>query len=286
MLTIHDIPKYIVLKMKTIFGCRGVLIAIGVGLFAMIVFRFFYRTQPEMANKRLRVHQLKGGGRKALILGATGATGRQVLQQLLNSNEWKKVTAITRRRIKADPHGKLNQIIIQDMFSDLKTTARHWKNCDVVFNCLGTTRARAGSAQKFIDIEVGLTKMAAKLASEAGVKHFSVVSAQGANSNMWAVNWLHPLLYIQTLGRKEKVVLDQRFPRTSIFRPGMLNRLTGDRWHENIINWMGLGLRVDILAAAMILDAESTEVSVLNEPAIYYEGNTMIIDQSMLNKSK
>ena len=90
-----------------------------------------------------------------------------------------------------------------------------------------------------------------------GVLHVSVVTAQGANHQQWAVDWFHPLLYVRTLGEKEQATLhpevraaseeagELQFPhegtsthggdasssgshassivRRSIFRPGMLN---------------------------------------------------------------
>ena len=66
-------------------------------------------------------------------------------------------------------------------------------------------------------------------------------------------------------------------PRVSIFRPGMLNRLTGDRLGENIINWFGLGLRVDTLAKAMIVDAETDPVQgPEKEEPVFYKGNSLI----------
>ena len=78
---------------------------------------------------------------------------------------------------------------------------------DALFNCLGTTRATAGGAKGFKDVEVGCTEAAAKVAKEAGVPHVLVVSAMGANANAWVDPWemVHPLLYARTLGQKEKV---------------------------------------------------------------------------------
>lgn len=44
---------------------------------------------------------------------------------------------------------------------------------------------------------------AAAVAKKAGARHFSLVSAQGANANMWASDLkpLHALLYTQTKGK-------------------------------------------------------------------------------------
>jgi hypothetical protein len=75
---------------------------------------------------------------------------------------------------------------------------------------------------------------------------------------------------------KEEVIKEQAaIQRVSIFRPGMLNRLMGDRMHENLINKLGLGLRVDTLAQAMVRDAES-EPPTAKEAVHVYEGNPTI----------
>ena len=49
---------------------------------------------------------------------------------------------------------------------------------------------------------------AAKLAREAGVPHFSLLTAQYANPNIWASNFIamHPLLYMRTKGQAEEAV--------------------------------------------------------------------------------
>ena len=53
---------------------------------------------------------------------------------------------------------------------------------------------------------------------------------------------------------------------------------------ENVINnWLGLGLRVDVLARAMVRDAEAeVERGVEVEAPVFYEGNTAIAQASRL----
>lgn len=156
----------------------------------------------------------------------------------------------------------------------------------IVFNCIGTTRGQAGGADPFYKIEVEYTQKVAAIAAKAGIRQFSVVSAQGANANQPYVKWIHPLLYIYTLGMKEQVVKEvvPKFQRISIFRPGMLNRLKEDRTMEIVINRVFGGLRVDDLAKVIVKDAESDVLEDDNkvEEPIIYEGNTLILSQSQL----
>ena len=194
--------------------------------------------------------------KKAIVIGGTGATGRKLIKQLLINDKWGKITSVGRKPVlNGDSHEKLQDNVLETLY-DLSSTLELWKGHDVFFNCIGTTRKRAGSAKIFIEIEAGISMEAAKIASDAKISHASVVSASGANHNQWARDWIHPLLYIRTIGQKEQTVITNKFNRVSIFRPGMLIRLVhNETWIERIMKEKGLGLRVDDLASAMIYDA-------------------------------
>ncbi|KAK3260905.1 hypothetical protein CYMTET_30160 [Cymbomonas tetramitiformis] len=199
--------------------------------------------------------------RRAIVFGATGATGQQVVKNLLNSkrSSW-EVTAVSRRPFFNDTAG-LVPLVVDNLGSKsaevVSVTALLKGNYDAVFVCTGTTRGAAGSADAFVDVEVGLTRQWMRVGADVGVLHTAVVSAQHANKDLWVPSTLlHPLLYLRTLGQKQQAVIEAEFPSCSIFQPGMLNRLQGDRLWENVVNYMGIGLRVDHLARAMIADAE------------------------------
>ena len=218
--------------------------------------------------------------KKAVVIGGTGATGRQLVQQLISSVDFQKVTTIGRRPVlNGNGHEKLNDVVINSM-SQLHETKDLWNGNDVFFNCIGTTRKKAGGARQFVDIELGISRLAARMASEAKIPQASVISASGANHKAWAVDCIHPLLYAKTIGQKEQTVItENKFKRVSIFRPGMLIRMmNGGQWYDSLIKTMGIGLRVDILSQAMIVDAlvswEGNDSKEIN----YIEGNHAIID--------
>ena len=196
--------------------------------------------------------------KKAVVIGGTGATGQQLIKQLLENDKWGQITSIGRKPVlNGKSHDKLQDIVIESLY-DLSSTEDLWEGNDVFFNCIGTTRKRAGSAKDFIKVEADISMEAAKIASHAQISHASVISASGANHNQWAKDWIHPLLYIRTIGQKEQTVIKNKFDRVSIFRPGMLIRLVdNETWIERIMKSKGLGLRVDDLASAMIYDAEN-----------------------------
>ena len=208
--------------------------------------------------------------RKSVVIGGTGATGRQLIKKMLNSDSWGKVTSIGRKPVLGgEKHSKLNDIVLNSL-QDMISIANEFKDHDIFFNCIGTTRSRAGSASRFIDIEVGISQQAAKLASRAQIPHASVISANGANHRQWAQDWIQPLMYIKTIGQKEQTLINNTFEKISIFRPGILIRqLDKPTLIEKLIESTGLGLKVEDLAAAMIRDAESKSESGKEAPKVY-----------------
>ena len=215
---------------------------------------------------------------KAIIIGGTGATGKQLLNQLIRDKNCELVTSIGRRPVlDGEKNDKLADIVVESLF-ELRSTEKYWNNNDVFFNCIGTTRQRAGGAKEFINIESGISNEAAKMAANAKIPHASLISAKGANHKIWATNWIHPLLYMKTIGQKEQTIISNfSFNSVSIFKPGMLIRLQGKQTRfEEFIELKGFGLRVDILASAMIHDAKRVRLGLVEESPQYFIGNNHI----------
>ena len=215
---------------------------------------------------------------KAIIIGGTGATGKQLLNQLISDKNCELVTSIGRRPVlDGEKNDKLADIVVESLF-ELSSTEKHWKDNDVFFNCIGTTRQRAGGSKEFINIESGISKEAAKMAANAKIPHASLISAKGANHKIWATNWIHPLLYMKTIGQKEQTIISNfSFNSVSIFKPGILIRLQGKQTRfEEFIELKGFGLRVDILASAMIHDAKRVRLGLVEESPQYFIGNNHI----------
>ena len=214
----------------------------------------------------------------AIIIGGTGATGKQLVIQLLNNHNCKLVTSIGRRPVlDGKKHDKLVDIVVESLFK-MSSTEKYWKDNDVFFNCIGTTRQRAGGAKEFIAIESGISNEAAKMAANAQIPHASLISAKGANHKIWAKDWIQPLLYMRTIGQKEQTIIsDYSFDSVSIFKPGMLIRLQSEQtWFEKFSELRGSGLRVDTLASAMIHDAERVKLGRVEKSHQYFIGNNHI----------
>eukprot|EP00300_Choanocystis_sp_HF-7_P003255 c12478_g1_i2.p1 GENE.c12478_g1_i2~~c12478_g1_i2.p1 ORF type:complete len:224 (+),score=45.75 c12478_g1_i2:43-714(+) len=193
---------------------------------------------------------------KAIVVGATGATGSQVLAQLLENEAWVGVTAFTRRSLGKDSQ-KLREVLVDDFANLNSTPIENWTGHDAVFNCLGTTRGQAGSAGRFHEIEVLYSQHISDMAAKANIRHVLIVSAQGANHTGSGPTWFHPLFYVKTMGEKEQTAITKNFPRVSLFRPGFLDReIVSDRLLERLFHKIATGLPVSTLARAMIRDAE------------------------------
>ena len=221
---------------------------------------------------------------KAIIIGGTGATGNYLVKKLIDNNNCLSVTSIGRRPVlNGEKIKKLVDVRVKSLL-DLSETQKYWCEQDVFFNCIGTTRKRAGGANEFIDIEAGISYEGAKMASNAKIPHASLISAKGANHKAWANNWIHPLLYIRTMGQKEQTIESNfSFENTSIFIPGMLIRLKKKRSKLDIFfESIGFGLGVDNLAEAMILNAERVKAGLEKKRNRQFIGNDYI--SSYLNK--
>ena len=215
---------------------------------------------------------------KAIIIGGTGATGKQLLIQLISNQNCELVTSIGRRPVlDGEKNDKLVDIVVESLFK-LSSTEKYWKDNDVFFNCIGTTRQRAGGPKEFINVESGISNEAAKMAENAKIPHASLISAKGANHKIWAKDWIHPLLYMKTIGQKEQTIISNfSFNKVSIFKPGMLIRLMGKQtWFEHFSESKGFGLRVDILASAMMHDAERVKLGLVEESPQFFIGNSYI----------
>ena len=217
---------------------------------------------------------------KAIMIGATGATGSHLLLQLLSNDKFVKITSISRRPAKIDKKNnkKLNEILIDNM-SDLSRTETAWKGNDVFFNCIGTTRTKAGSANKFLNIEFGISLEAAKMAFNANIPHACLISAKGVNHKIWGPAFIHPLFYMKIMGKKEQTISkNYKFRHTTIFQPGMLSRLQSkDSLIEKFMQRKNIKLRVDMLAGAMIKEAEGVYLNRLKDGIKYITGNNQIL---------
>jgi uncharacterized protein YbjT (DUF2867 family) len=147
----------------------------------------------------------------ALLAGATGLIGGQLLELLLNDNRYAQVIAISRRPLK-NSHSKLRNIV-----ADIASLEQHKDQlaADDVFCCLGTTMHQAKTKEAFWHVDFDYSVLLAKLSWESGAKQFSLVSALGARKSSF-------IFYIQVKAWTEEAIASIGFEGYHIFRPSLL----------------------------------------------------------------
>lgn len=151
------------------------------------------------------------GQKSALLLGATGLVGSQLLKLLLDDNQYNRVVVLSRKN-SGEQHDKLTEVIID--FNDLESAKQHFA-VDDLFCCLGTTIKKAKTREAMIQVDYGYPIEAARLAKEMGVGHYALVSSIGANPDS-------PNAYLRTKGKLEADLKSLDFKSLSIFQPSLL----------------------------------------------------------------
>jgi uncharacterized protein YbjT (DUF2867 family) len=190
---------------------------------------------------------------KALVIGATGATGKDLVKQLLSDKEFEEVDIFVRKPVDIQ-NDKLKVHVVNF------EKPEEWKDKvkgDIAFSCLGTTLKDAGSKEAQRKVDFDYQYEFAKAAKENDVEDYILVSAYGANPTS-------KIFYSKMKGELEEAVKQLHFNRITIFKPGMLERKDSERTGEvlgsriiKFANKLGLlesqkPLPTDILAKAMI----------------------------------
>jgi uncharacterized protein YbjT (DUF2867 family) len=147
----------------------------------------------------------------AIILGATGLTGRLLLSRLIADDSYTSIKLFS-RKASGNTSPKIKEFV-GDMLQ-----LEHFKNdftADEVFCCIGTTSAKTKDRAVYRAIDFGIPLTAAKLAKENDIPSFMVISAMGSNAKS-------KVFYNRTKGEMEQAVLDQNIPHTYILRPSLI----------------------------------------------------------------
>jgi len=187
---------------------------------------------------------------KALIIGATGATGKDLVQILLNDPDYTAVVIFVRRSSGLS-HPKLSEIITD--FNNLEALAKQI-NGDVWFSCLGTTLKAAGTKEKQWHIDYEIPLKFAEIARRNGIPRAVLLSAYGASASS-------NVFYSKMKGKLEEAINALAFEQYIIFRPGLLLRKDTDRMGErimagllNLLNTIGLFRKFRPIPTALLAE--------------------------------
>ena len=199
----------------------------------------------------------------AIIIGATGAVGRELVDYLLLNENYGKVTIFVRRVIERwekyppEKKEKLNIIKVEnlDFMSKEKEEILSLLNdnvqYDVVFNALGSRVGRGEEEFRKVDYDYVVNSCA--LCEKLNISHFSNCSAANASKDSW-------FLYSRVKGEAEEECLKKNVNYISIHQPGIiLNRDNDDRFGEKIIAYIPFFPKItskDIAMAMLVDDLE------------------------------
>jgi len=163
----------------------------------------------------------------ALLAGATGLIGGQLLELLLNDDRYTSVIAVSRKPLTVS-HSKLRNVV-----TDSTSLEQHndQLTADDVFCCLGTTMRQAKTKEAFRQVDFDYPVLLAKLSRKRGAKQYLLVSALGANKSSF-------IFYNQVKGLTEEAIAYIGFERYHILRPSLLvGPRTEPRAGEDAARW-------------------------------------------------
>jgi uncharacterized protein YbjT (DUF2867 family) len=165
---------------------------------------------------------------KAVIAGASGLIGSNLLNILLKAAEYREVLVIVRKELPVQ-HKKLVQLVIE--FDDLA------KHADAItghamFSCLGTTNSQTPDKKQYRKIDKDYPLQLAQLAKQSGVDQFHVVTALGANKNS-------STFYLKLKGELEDELQKVGLNILHIYQPAML---MGERKRNHWLEKLATGL--------------------------------------------
>lgn len=164
----------------------------------------------------------------AVLAGASGLIGKQLMYKLLESAFYQKVIVLARKEIPIK-HPKIEQIILD--FDQMPRYQEQLKGDDF-FCCLGTTMKNAGSKEAFYKVDYTYCLELGKIASQNHAKSFNLVSVIGADTNS-------SIYYSIVKGKLEKALEELHFSQLNIFRPSIL---AGNRFEFRLGEKIGIGI--------------------------------------------
>ena len=219
-----------------------------------------------MAGKQNRTIE-----RTAVVAGASGLVGRELLGRLARTPAYGRVIALTRRALQLELPRLVEAPARFDALEDVHSPLLPRSTVDA-FCCLGTTIRSAGSQQAFRRVDHDLVLAFARWAASVPVSRLVVVSALGADAKSRA-------FYNRVKGETEDDLRAVAGSSLVLLRPSLLDGPRSERrWGESLAlamtrpvrNWLPASLRpvaVEDVAQSMIAAALADKATAVLESA-------------------
>ena len=228
---------------------------------------------------------------RTIVFGANGAVGRELIDYLLKSNKYSKITIIVRKKIDKwntysnDEKSILNIIELESLdflINDLKQIENLIPNIKLynsIFSTLGS-RVKKGK-EEFNKVEKLYTIQILKICEEYFIQHFSYISSSKANKNSFFMLWK---IKGETEEELEKI---NSIPLISIFRPGLLKERDNDkRLGESLVDFVPFFTKIkvkDVAKAMVINDITFLQNYILFDNMIEIKNKIEKIENSDMN---
>ncbi len=199
-------------------------------------------------------------GKIAIVIGASGLVGQQLVNQLLFHSQFDKVRIFVRHRTRFI-HPNLEENIID--FNEFDQW-KHLVQGDILYSTLGATIKAAKSKENQYRVDFTYQYEFAKAAAENGVSGYVLVSSMGASPKS-------SVFYSRMKGELEAAVEKLSFRKCLIFRPSILD---GNRHERRVGEKIGL-LVSHFLTRVILKKYKPTPVGLLAAKMI-----RMSVDQS------
>jgi uncharacterized protein YbjT (DUF2867 family) len=147
----------------------------------------------------------------AIILGASGATGSELLKLLLHDDRYSKIKLFSRRPGLVN-HPKIEEHIV-NLF-ELENYSSDFTG-DEVFCCIGTTKAKTPDRREYYETDFGIPANAALMSLKNHIHTYIVISAVGADADSG-------IFYNRIKGEMQDAVMGISIPSVHVLQPSLI----------------------------------------------------------------
>ncbi|TNJ62271.1 NAD-dependent epimerase/dehydratase family protein [Paenibacillus hemerocallicola] len=156
-----------------------------------------------------------GKGRTAIVAGATGLIGSELVKQLLEEPAYGEVIALTRREAMFPDSPKLAVVMTDWSRERLEAALAGKLEGADMFCALGTTIKIAKTRQQFKVVDYEYPVLLGSLAKQYGASRYIVVSSIGSDPRSI-------FFYSRVKGELEEKLRSYGFPGLYVFKPSLL----------------------------------------------------------------
>jgi len=163
----------------------------------------------------------------ACVFGASGLVGSFLVELLAQDDCYTEIVVANRTHIDYSSP-KIKEVLVD--FSSLDKNPELFK-VDELFVCIGTTISKAGSKEKFRQVDLDLPIQIAEHSKNAGLNFFCMISSLGADAS--SSNF-----YSKTKGQAENAIKALGLNNCYFVRPSLLfGKRDEKRTFEGIVQW-------------------------------------------------